>query len=204
MNFLIKMCGLILPFILILLFPTIGAAKEVYANDRSINIRSGPGLEHSVIAVAKMDQPLKVIRESKKWLNVLISRGKEGWISKKMVQREKPKSVIIVEYKKTISIQRNEIEKLKKGLAKTIQKKDQSSFELRELKLNHDQLKKENEKLKNSTETLWFAGSLVAAVVIWLMGFLAGHFRIARENKRLSDMSATAIIPRHQKKKGPL
>jgi len=183
---------LLLPFIFLLITPWEGFASDVYVNDKSINIRSGPGLDYVVTAVVKMDQPLKVLGSSEDWLKVLIPSGKEGWIAKKMVRKEKPKNLIIEEYKETMFLQGTEIEKLKEELAGTIQDKEQLSYKLKELKLNHNQLLKDIEKLEKSKETVWIAGSIVAALVIWLMGFLAGHFRIVTENKRLHQMTMTA------------
>jgi len=183
---------LLLPCVFLLLTPWEGFAKDVYVNDRSINIRSGPGLDYVVTAVVKMDQTLKVLGSSEEWLKVLIPSGKEGWIAKKMVRKEKPKNLIIEEYKETMLLQKTEIEKLKEELAAIIQDKEKLSFKLKELKLNHNQLLKDIEKLEKSKETVWIAGSIVAALVIWLLGFLAGHFRIVTENKRLHQMTLTA------------
>ncbi len=191
---------LLLPLALVLLFPEVGLSKKVYVNDRAINIRSGPGLEHSVIAVVKIDQALKILKEEKEWLNVLIPSGKEGWISRKMVKAEKPKSVIIVEYKDTIDRQRSQIEKLKKNFAATIKKNEKLSFELQELKLSQDQLIRDNEGLKNSRERFLITGLIIAGLIIWIMGFLAGHFRHFRENKRFDKMAAVAKVPKYQEK----
>lgn len=183
-----------MPFILLLLFPEPAFTATVYVNNQSINIRSGPGLEHTVIAVLKIDRPLKMLGETMDWLNVLIPSGKKGWISRKMVTTEKPTGLVIEEYKETLNLQRIEIEKLKKELSATNQANEQLSFESNELKLNHDQLIKDNEKLKKAKETIWIIGSIIAALLIWLMGFLAGHFRVARENKRLHEMTTLTSI----------
>ena len=152
---------------------------------------------HSVIAVVKRDQVLKILKEEKEWLNVLIPSGKEGWISRKMVKAEKPKSVIIVEYKDTIDRQRSQIEELKKNIAATIKKNEKLSFELQELKLSQDQLMKNNEELKNSRERFLITGSIIAGLIIWIMGFLAGQFRLLRENERVDKMAAEAKVPKY-------
>lgn len=110
-----------------------------------------------------------------------------------MVKREKPKALIIEENEETLFLRKIEIEKLKKQLSATNLKNQQLSFELKELKLNHDQLIKDNEKLRNSNDTIWIIGSIIAALLIWIMGFLAGHFRVNRENKRLHEMNLNAI-----------
>jgi lipid II:glycine glycyltransferase (peptidoglycan interpeptide bridge formation enzyme) len=100
--------------------------------------------------------------------------------------------LIVLEYKETMMLQAAEIEKLKEELAATIQDKEKLSYKLKELQLNHNQLQKDIKKLEKSKENVWIAGSIVAALVIWLMGFLAGHFRILTENKRLHQMTLSA------------
>lgn len=191
---------LLLPLALVLLFPEVALSKKVYVSERTTNIRSGAGLEHRVIAVVKMDQALKILKVGEEWLNVIIPSGKEGWISRKMVKAEKPKSVIIAEYKDAIDRQRSQIEELKKNFASVIKKNKKSSFELQELKLSQGQLIKDNEELKNSSEKFLIIGSIIAGLIIWVMGFLAGQFRHFGENKRFDKMAATAKVPKYQGK----
>tara|TARA_Y100000294_G_C8506457_1_gene316894 strand:- start:503 stop:1111 length:609 start_codon:yes stop_codon:yes gene_type:complete len=189
---------LLLPFALVLLFPEVALSNKVYVSVTTTNIRSGPGLEHSIIAVAKTDQVLTILKEEKEWLNVSIPSGKEGWISRKMVKAEKPKSITIAEHKDTIDRQRSQIEESKKNFAAMIKKNEKLSFQLEKLKLSQDQLIKDNKELKNSGEKFMFIGLIIAGLIIWFMGFLAGHFWKLSENKRFAKMSAVAQVPKYE------
>ena len=191
---------LLLPLALILLFPEVALSTKVYVNVTTANIRSEPGLEHSIIAVAKIDQSLKILKEEKEWLNVLIPSGKEGWISRKMVTAEKPKSIIIGEHKDTIDRQRSQIEERKKNIAEMVKKNEKLSFELKKLKLSQVQIIKDNKELNNSGEKFMVIVSIIAGLIIWIMGFLAGHFRNLSENKRFAKMSAVAQVPKYEGK----
>ncbi len=188
---------LLLPLALVLLFPDVGFSKTVYVSVRTINVRSGAGLEYRVIGVAKIDQALKVLKGNKEWLNVLIPSGEEGWISRKNVKVEKPKSVVIVEYKDTMDRQRRQIEKLRKNFAASMKKNEKLGIELQELMLRQDKLIMENENLKNSRERFFITASVIGGLVIWIMGFLAGQFRHLRENKRFDKMASAAKVRRY-------
>ena len=191
---------LLLPLVLLLLFPDVALSKKVYVNERATNIRSGPGLGNSVIAVVKLDETLTILKEEKEWLNVVIPSGKEGWISRKMVKAEKPNSIIIEEYKDTINHQKSEIEELKKNVAATIKKKEKLNSELEELKLSKDQLIVDTEKRQKSSERFLISGSIVAGLIILILGFLAGQIRLFRESKRFDKMAEVAKVPKYQEK----
>ena len=198
---------LLLPLALVLFFPEVALSKNVYVSGGSTNIRSGPGLENSVIEVVKMDQLLKILKEEKEWLKVLLPSGKEGWIFRKTVKAEKPKSVIIVEHKNTIDHQRSQIEELKKNIeelkknvAETIKKKEKLSFELQEFKLSQDQLIKDKEKSDNSRKIFLITGWIIACLIGLILGFLAGQFRLFMENKRFAKMVEVAKDPKYQGK----
>ena len=191
---------LLLPLALVLFFPEVALSKNVYVSGGSTNIRSGPGLENSVIEVVKMDQVLKILKEEKEWLKVLLPSDKEGWIFRKTVKAEKPKSVIIVEHKDTIDRQRSQIEELKKNVAETIKKKEKLSFELQEFKLSQDQLIKDKEKSENSKKMFFITGWIIACLVGLIFGFLAGQLRLFMENKRFAKMIEVAKDPKYQGK----
>ncbi len=191
---------LLLPLVLFLLFPDVALSKKVYVNERATNIRSGPGLGNSVIAVVKLDEVLTILKEEKEWLNVVIPSGKEGWIFRKMVKAEKPSSVIIEEYKDTIDRQRGQIEELKKNVAATIKNKEKLNSELQELKLSNDQLIEDTVKRQKSRERFLISGSIIAGLIIWILGFLAGQIRLFRESKRFDKMAAVAKVPKYQGK----
>ena len=56
---------------------------------------------------------------------------------------------------------------------------------------------KNNEELKNSRERFLITGSIIAGLIIWIMGFLAGQFRLLRENERVDKMAAEAKVPKY-------
>lgn len=173
--------------------PGNGFSKTIYADGQSINIRSGPGLDYTIIAVIRMDQAMDLLEESEKWLKVKMTNGKIGWISRKRVKTEKPDSVIIADLNETINRQKKVMKELKIKFKEAADKEKKLSVEIKRLTLESDALKMENNELKNSEKLLWISGALIAALFIWLTGFFAGHFRIERENKRFKKMHLSAI-----------
>jgi curli biogenesis system outer membrane secretion channel CsgG len=52
----------------------------------SVNIRSGPGTNHSVIGSVRRGDQLTLLGESGDWFQVRLPDGREGWIFNKMVR----------------------------------------------------------------------------------------------------------------------
>jgi len=114
-------------------------AQTAYVSDMLIlTFRQGPGPGYPVISALKSDTPLTIIKESNGYLKVELSSGEQGWVDKKYVVTDPPKSIIIDRLKK-------ENATLKDKISTLTEQTDQIALE---------QLKKENQTLTQNLETL--------------------------------------------------
>ena len=114
-------------------------AQTAYVSDMLIlTFRQGPGPGYPVISALKSDTPLTIIKESNGYLKVELSSGEQGWVDKKYVVTDPPKSIIIDRLKK-------ENATLKDKISTLTEQTDQIALE---------QLKKENQTLTQNLEIL--------------------------------------------------
>jgi len=60
--------------------PPAYVSNPVWVNAWALNIRSGPGLNHSVIGLVRQGAPLQVIDSSTGWFYVRTPSGTQGWV----------------------------------------------------------------------------------------------------------------------------
>lgn len=54
-----------------------------------LHVRSGPGLNHSVITDIKPGEKYPILGEEKDWVNIRLADGREGWVAARYVQKKK-------------------------------------------------------------------------------------------------------------------
>lgn len=60
--------------------------EQVVVNTRLLNVRLGPGIEHSVVTRVRQGDVLTVEGSSSKWFYIRTSNGKSGWVMRKFTQ----------------------------------------------------------------------------------------------------------------------
>jgi len=117
-------------FITILLLPDLQARAETsyVADTIQITLRTGPSNSHKIIRMLQTDDPLEVLEEQEDWLLVRTRKGDQGWVSKRYVSQEVPKSIQIQKLTK-----RNEqLAALSGGAAGQIDELDKENSSLKE------------------------------------------------------------------------
>lgn len=61
------------------------STRTVVVKTRNINIRSGPGTDHSVVLRANQGVAFKVLESQKDWLHVQHESGSKGWLHRNLV-----------------------------------------------------------------------------------------------------------------------
>lgn len=126
---------LLLAFMPLLLLPgmqSARAATSYVADSIEVTLRTGPSTGHKVMRMLQSDEPLDVLEEQENWLLVRTRKGDQGWVLKRFISQELPKSTQIQKLTK-----RNEqLEELSGGASGKI-----------------DALEKENATLKEALDT---------------------------------------------------
>lgn len=81
MNFLFKHFGWCGVLLLLCLSGTGVGAETMYVSDiLKLTLRTGPSIEHKILAVVESGQQLALLESGQEWSRVQLPNGKEGWI----------------------------------------------------------------------------------------------------------------------------
>lgn len=88
--------------------------QTAYVSDQLIlTFREGPGTQHAVIKTLKSDTPLNILEEDNGFYKVSLNSGEQGWVDKKFIMLEPPKTLIIERLNREKSALKTQIQKLK-------------------------------------------------------------------------------------------
>ncbi len=117
------------------------AQNTMYVNDViKITMRTGPGIDHKVIAMLQSGETVQVLEQNPDWSKVRLPDGKEGWALTRFLTSKKPNEV-----------QLRQIEKAYEELA---QKTDSLVQENAELQEENQQLLSRSEATRQDLEQL--------------------------------------------------
>ena len=113
-----KLISLLFIFIMLLflfpgLLPALESEKRGYVDDMLwLILRDGPGNNYEYIKTLKSDTPVLVLEEQGNYFRVKLNSGQKGWVHKRFISFEVPKSQIIAELRQTNERLENKIKKL--------------------------------------------------------------------------------------------
>lgn len=82
--------------IFFLLISTTGYAETRYISGIiQITLRTGPGIDHRVIAMIRSGQEVEIINEGEEWTQIKLLNEKEGWVLTRFLTEKKPRSIIL-------------------------------------------------------------------------------------------------------------
>ena len=145
-------------------------AEKRYVSDRlEAVVRSGSSPKYRVISIVKADQEVEVIKYEGDYAFIKTSRGKEGWMLKRFLTRETPKSIVIEDYRNKLKILKEKgsgskkkvlelmdsvktLEKTKKEQEEALKKLEKSYQELKTGSANFLKLKRKQKELQKQLE----------------------------------------------------
>ena len=170
--------------ILNLIFIGYISAETVYINEKTVNIRTGPGTDFDVKKIVKYGYKITVSDEKDNWYKVRLKGGEEGWVSKKTITKETPVHIVIEDLQTKIASQGKENEELKEENEELKGLKASLSSMIEDLENKTRLLKEENNRLKRHSDIIWTIIGITILLTGWVMGFLFGYFR--REAKKVT------------------
>jgi len=76
-------------------------AEDIYVTGvTSITMRTGPGVEHKIIAILKSGTKLEIIDYQNDWSQVKKGAEKIGWVLSRFLTRNVPDSILLEKLKK--------------------------------------------------------------------------------------------------------
>ncbi len=76
-------------------------AENIYVTGvTKITMRTGPGVEHKIVAMLKSGTKLKIVEYQKDWTQVETDQGKTGWVLSRFLTQEIPGALLVERLKK--------------------------------------------------------------------------------------------------------
>ena len=76
-------------------------AKDIYVSGVTrITMRTGPGVDHKIVAMVTSGVKLQTLEYRKDWSMVRNSAGKTGWVLTRFLTEDVPKALLVERYKK--------------------------------------------------------------------------------------------------------
>ena len=132
-----------------MLFVSISGARTMYVTDSfEIMVRTGPSVEHKIIAVIKSNDEVDVLEEQDGWTKITLNDGSEGYVLTRFLTSETPNLFIM----KTMQSKLVTLEREVKELREAKERLEASSGQLRSALSSREQelagVKGEYEKWK--------------------------------------------------------
>ena len=84
----------------VLLFVLPVQAEKMYVTDNmEITLRTGPGIDHKIIAMIKTGQPVERIAKGPEWSQVSLGQGREGWVLNRFISDDPPSRLVLADLK---------------------------------------------------------------------------------------------------------
>lgn len=176
-----------------------GFAQTMYVTDRLyLSLRSEPDPELPAITLLPSDTEVEVLSTEGQWAQVKLSDGRTGWVMKRFLVEDVPKSVMIEELQQKIATKDVILEKLETEMASL---KERSS-EQTATGANEDALKRKIADLKNQIlrqrrqveartkqQTLErLKNAYMIGIIALFVGLLVGYF-LGKPRKRRQTFS---------------
>jgi SH3 domain protein len=137
---------------MILLMCTPARAEIVYVSEIiEITLRTGPGIDHKVIAMLKSGQVLEILESGQEWTHVQIPNGKEGYVLNRFLTVKKPNELLLEELRNNFHAIENKAETLREETKKHSDENRQLVTELAEKEEMLTKLTKSYESLRQDS-----------------------------------------------------
>ena len=124
--------------ILLVFVTTSVQAQSMYVSEIvEITLRTGPGIDHKVIAMIKSGQPVVVLEPGQEWTKVRLANEKEGYMLSRFLTEKKPNELLLDELKEKYKNLESNVNSLREENNK---QKNQNERLLSELAAKEEQL----------------------------------------------------------------
>ena len=89
-------------------------AETMYVGEIiEITLRTGPGIDHKVIAMVRSGQTLSVLEPGPEWTKIRLPSEKEGYVLSRFLTNKKPNELLLSELKKKYRALEEKVESLR-------------------------------------------------------------------------------------------
>lgn len=170
--------------VLVLLFPPVSRAQDLYVSDyREVMVRTGPSLRNKIIAVLKTGDAVTLIREAEEdYYLVALPDGREGYMLKGYVTEQIPPAHRVRLLEDQVAKQNQELTRLREEntlLQATLEETQRNAAE-RETHIQT--LTLERNQHRSDTRISSFLAGAGVLLIGWLLGWT--RLRLRRKSQR--------------------
>jgi SH3 domain protein len=162
-----------------------GHAETLYVSGyREIMLRTGPSVQHKILAVLKTGEEMTRLGVEGDYYRVSLPDGKQGYVLKTFVAVEPPPQRSLRKLEQRVKSQTEELEALRHENARL---KEASARIERDASAQHvllKQLEQERADLRRDNNLWWFLAGAGVLLAGWLMGWT--RLRLKRRTRRNS------------------
>jgi SH3 domain protein len=128
-------------------------AETFYVGDEvKLTLRSGPGTDRKILDIVSTGEKMEILQDGEEWVFVRLRNGKEGWVLKRYLTREKPSRLVLEELQTShglLATQSDELAKENAALKATNEtinaRLKEKTKALEELTRTYEELKKDSD-----------------------------------------------------------
>ncbi len=173
----------------------LGLAETVYVTDRLyLSLRSAPDPEQPAMELLPSDTKVEILGIEKEWAQVKLEDGRTGWVMKRYLVSDLPKSLVIEELKSQIESNNALLEKLqeentslKRETADRVMQESTESALRKTIERLKSQIAQQDKRLETATkeETVERLKEVyVTGLVALLVGLVIGYLVRGPKKKR--------------------
>jgi SH3 domain protein len=160
-----------------------GLAETMYVTDRLyLSLRNAPDPEKPSLTLLSSDTPVDVLETEGNWAHVKLEDGRAGWVMKRFLVKELPKSLIIEQLKKQVEQLKGQVEE-KNIIPERLRKENASLKE--EIDTLKSEIMQQSKRIEGTTKenTLKRLKEIYATGIVALLGGIVIGYLVRRPKK---------------------
>ena len=144
---------------------------------RELMLRTGPSVEHRIIAVLKTGNEMEVLGQEGDYSQVSLPDGRQGYVLKSFLTNEPPPQRRIEDLTAKAEAQATELEQLRAENLRLMAANDKLAKDNLNDKRHLQRLQQESTDLQRDMRLLWFVAGAGVLLIGWLMGWTRVRLR---------------------------
>lgn len=144
---------------------------------RELMLRTGPSVEHRIIAVLRTGNEMEVLGQEGDYNLVSLPDGRQGYVLKSFLTNEPPPERQIEDLTAKVEAQAAELEQLRGENLQLMAANDKLTKDNQSDKRHLRRLQQESTDLQRDMRLLWFVAGAGVLLIGWLMGWTRVRLR---------------------------
>ena len=173
--------------LMMVLFGGFSHAETFYVSGhRELMLRTGPSVEHRIIAVLRTGDGMEVLGQEGDYNQVSLADGRQGYVLKSFLTNEPPPQRRIEDLTTEVEAQAAELEQLRSENLRLAAANDKLNKDNRSDKRQLQRLQQESTDLQRDMRLSWFMAGAGVLLIGWLMGWTRVRLRRRARSRSFS------------------